>query len=710
MHNFKDLIEKYYIQIPIIQRDYAQGRHDVDVIEIRNIFLNVIASKLSNDETLHMDFVYGSIKKDNYFIPLDGQQRLTTLFLLYFYFGKKEKSNIDFLSKFTYETRASSREFCNKLVQHTINFSEDTLSDQIKDSHWFLPYWDNDPTIKSMFTMLDSVHQRFKNKNYFDKLNKITFEFFELEKFGLDDDLYIKMNARGKPLTPFENFKAHFEQLLGKVDVKLENEFSKKIDKEWIDIFWNFKDNNFLIDKAFMNYFYFISEMLYIKSNKVFKELSNVDIKSKLDDIYADKENIKFLFLSIDNLPTILDSFNSIFSTYEHKDNLVTLFDKDVNLTKKILRNQSISLEQKIILYITINYFEKNEFVTENLINLIRVIRNLLGRIRGLKQSQLYYTQSLKYENLHKLINLFSQYVNKNIYEELLSSDLDITSTSISKLSLNQERTKAELISVDNSFKKLIFRLEDFKYLKGDIDNFLTNDYHKFEFCVNAIIDIYTNHNDTSVIQAMLTSGDYRIWRGWAGGSNKYYFGKTGYWEIVLTSDNKEYFKGFLNAYENNNSDLNKMKKHYLSSCTDKSWTYYFIKYDEFLNSENQLSKDNNTFAWYDDYSLEKMGGTNLNAYHINPYIKTVAVISKIAYSAYKWDGYSLLKVHGKIKELSSVNDGWKLEFSTSIDSKLKELLISKYSLKSLYSNTFIFNVDNDDRIEQMLTFIMDLK
>ncbi|HIE16167.1 MAG TPA: DUF262 domain-containing protein, partial [Bacteroidales bacterium] len=142
-----------------------------------------------------------------------------------------------------------------------------------------MPYWDNDPTIKSMFTMLDSVHQRFKNKNYFDKLNKITFEFFELEKFGLDDDLYIKMNARGKPLTPFENFKAHFEQLLGKVDVKLENEFSKKIDKEWIDIFWNFKDNNFLIDKAFMNYFYFISEMLYIKSNKVFKELSNVDIK-----------------------------------------------------------------------------------------------------------------------------------------------------------------------------------------------------------------------------------------------------------------------------------------------------------------------------------------------------------------------------------------------------------------------------------------------
>ena len=192
--------------------------------------------------------------------------------------------------------------------------------------------------------------------------------------------------------------------------------------------------------------------------------------------------------------------------------------------------------------------------------------------------------------------------------------------------------------------------------------------------------------------------------------SNKYYFGKTGYWEIVLTSDNKDYFIKFLNAYKNNNSDLNKMKENYLSSCTDKNWTYYFIKYDDILNSENQLSKDNNTFAWYDDYSLEKMGGTNLNAYHINPYIKTVAVISNIAYSAYKWDGYSLLKIHAKIKEIYSVNDGWKLEFSTNIDVKLKELLISKYSLINSCSNIFIFNVDDKDRIEQMLTFIKDLK
>ena len=40
----------------------------------------------------------------------------------------------------------------------------------------------------------------------------ITFQLLKLDEFGLSDDLYIKMNARGKPLTNFETFKARFGQ------------------------------------------------------------------------------------------------------------------------------------------------------------------------------------------------------------------------------------------------------------------------------------------------------------------------------------------------------------------------------------------------------------------------------------------------------------------------------------------------------------------
>lgn len=93
MTNFNNIIKEYCIQIPIIQRDYAQGRGDDEINEIRNNFLETILSNLLQEKTLHLDFVYGSIKPQTdktVFVPLDGQQRLTTLFLLHWYLGKKK--------------------------------------------------------------------------------------------------------------------------------------------------------------------------------------------------------------------------------------------------------------------------------------------------------------------------------------------------------------------------------------------------------------------------------------------------------------------------------------------------------------------------------------------------------------------------------------------------------------------------------------------
>jgi hypothetical protein len=709
--NFKNLINKYSIQIPIIQRDYAQGRDEVGVKEIRDNFLETIKNKLEKNKMLHLDFVYGSIKNNN-FIPLDGQQRLTTLFLLYFYFGKKENQNIEYLSKFTYETRSSSREFCQKLVLSDIDFTQDILSKQIKDSSWFLPYWDNDPTIKSMFIMIDSIHQKFRDKTFFSRLDNITFEFFELEKFGLDDDLYIKMNARGKPLTPFENFKASFEAILEKIDKDLKNEFSNKIDKEWIDIFWKYKDKEYLIDEAFMNYFYYITEMLYNKQNRV-SEVSVTELKVNLNKIYNNSKNIKFLFDSIDKLPKILNSFDEIFSKNQYEINKVCMFDDEINLCEKIIKQKSINSEQKIILFIVINHCIEFE-INDNLKNLIRVIRNLLVRIRGLKQSQLYYTQNLRYENLNAIINFALNFIGKDVYQSLIAENFDLKYTAISKDSLKQEVNKAQLMDKDENFKSLIFELEDFKYLKGDINNFLVDDIEKFKEYKNSIIEIYTQANDTLIIQTMLTCGDYRLWRGWAGGSSKYFFGKNKYWDIILTnSDKKDFFYKFLDQYLANEKSLSKMKKVFISDYTKKDWRYYFVKYDEMTESDNWLSKDNNVYAWFDDFSLEKMGGSNLNAYHINPYIRVIAKLNSIElnwYNGYTRDLNSNITIYNKLK-IYSTQLGWNIEFNENIDNTLKNKLISQYRLENIYKNKFVLKVkQEEDRIELMNKFINNIK
>ena len=126
-YTFWKLLSEYKIEIPIIQRDYAQGRESASAI--RKELLESIYKALMEENCLDFDFVYGSaeelIGEENTakhlrkLLPLDGQQRLTTFFLLHWYIAQKEKRMVEaksVLQNFSYTTRVSSREFCNLLV------------------------------------------------------------------------------------------------------------------------------------------------------------------------------------------------------------------------------------------------------------------------------------------------------------------------------------------------------------------------------------------------------------------------------------------------------------------------------------------------------------------------------------------------------------------------------------------------------------------
>ena len=89
--NFYKFISEFKIEIPRIQRDYVQGRAITsEQIERRGDFVNNMISSLKDEnKTCVLDFVYGFTSSDiesKTFIPLDGQQRLTSLYLLHWYF------------------------------------------------------------------------------------------------------------------------------------------------------------------------------------------------------------------------------------------------------------------------------------------------------------------------------------------------------------------------------------------------------------------------------------------------------------------------------------------------------------------------------------------------------------------------------------------------------------------------------------------------
>ena len=161
MTSFWSFLTSNIVKIPIIQRDYAQGREDK--VDLRMRFLEDLKAALdkANGDKLILDFVYGSTE-NNSLKPLDGQQRLTTLWLLHWYISLRAGKLMEaspILKKFTYETRLSSREFCKEICVAK-NFDswkpEKNLSivDFIMDQTWFFSAWKQDPTVKAMLTML----------------------------------------------------------------------------------------------------------------------------------------------------------------------------------------------------------------------------------------------------------------------------------------------------------------------------------------------------------------------------------------------------------------------------------------------------------------------------------------------------------------------------------------------------------------------------
>ena len=170
---------------------------------------------------------------------------------------------ISFLKSFSYRTRYSAREFCQSLIDYIPDFSKEKITEDIEDQSWMPLDWQNDPTISSMLTMLDAIHCMFCNTSgLWERLNSgcISFYFLSIENLGLTDDLYIKMNSRGKPLTEFEHFKAEWEGFVAKINDEsdLSYELSRKIDTEWTDILWPYKGSNNIIDDEFVRYYSYL--------------------------------------------------------------------------------------------------------------------------------------------------------------------------------------------------------------------------------------------------------------------------------------------------------------------------------------------------------------------------------------------------------------------------------------------------------------------
>lgn len=234
------------IVVPVIQRDYAQGRESQFAKNVRERFVERLyeAVQEENGNPLCMDFVYFE-KDGDKLIPVDGQQRLTTLWLFHMYHLAQENEEITKrLKRFSYEVRQTSKAFCKKLVERRHDWYDEltendtrTCKETICNQPWFFTAWRRDPTIMGIIRMLDTIHAKGQGKTLADNWWEGEYLTF-LDYTTQEKDLYCKMNARGKPLTPFENLKATIDERATNASL-----WKSAVDGAWLDKVWEIVGN-----------------------------------------------------------------------------------------------------------------------------------------------------------------------------------------------------------------------------------------------------------------------------------------------------------------------------------------------------------------------------------------------------------------------------------------------------------------------------------
>ena len=609
--NLKDILsnKKLKISIPIIQRDYAQGRKDAATI--RDKFLDEIFNRLNKEENLFLDFIYGSIEDDK-FIPIDGQQRLTTLFLLHLYFAKKESKDCEYLKGFTYETRSSSREFCEKLVDAVIDFSKDEISADIKNYSWFMLFWENDPTVKSMLVMLDAIHDKFKNSTFYDRLENIKFSFLELKEFGLTDDLYIKMNARGKPLSEFENFKAEFEK-------ELSQEIKAKLDNEWLDLFWGLKDSDkkgidlSSVDKRYMAFFEGVASnftVLNIKDTKGAKnfDFDEFDTLDTLDFFSSNKNNVN-------NVIKILNELCEV-SNYELLKNFTDTSKKITYETRAKFFALSMFLINFGAQKLGGDFYKEYERITSNVARDFNI--DSILKLRQVFEFINEICETCKNEDIFKLLEGFD--------------DKQPESFKTIGFYKWQEKKKLKLMQSDTRWINAINEAEQHQYLGSNLTfliDFAKDDVEKFKEYYKKFDDIFKEDKESFLFQrALLTKGDYLVESGYDDGGE--YFGfcnfnndssrdKDDNWRSLFFDKKKsQILKELLKDKRNLEKIIDDFDK------TD--WRYYFIKYPQILKYCGKF------FIQKNGEMIRVLTKTVTRSYHVEYYTYALFIMLKEKY------------------------------------------------------------------------------
>lgn len=469
------LCEAYQkIEIPIIQRNYVQGNDKT----IRCHFVDYLVNALTQQSPVELDFVYGAERQDTrltdncapqvgrVLIPLDGQQRLTTLWLLHGYLLALEQVNnnpeqlspeereaqCQLLSRFVYETRQSAKDFCGYWLQEVTQRACPELVDKpskyLRNCAWFDPEWEKEGTVTAMLGMLDEVATKraeLQEVAYGRLSECIRFYYLHIGKFGLSNELYIRMNARGEQLTSFEHFKSSFYKVIQ--DHSSLSAIKEKMEYDWVDALWQYRPKDtHVTDHPFMKCLSFATEVLHIKGY-------DKGTEDNIESVYKDPDAVTYLKQTLDCVENLKGIQYA--NLLKDSDTKKTLSFQEV--LSQMLTDGLKTVNQRILLYTAIAYLQHHNTV-DGIVPLLRVVRNL--STNTVKQK---IDLTKIYPSLDELVQV------PNIYDYLAQLQGGISG--FSDTQLEEEKAKAQLRLARPEVNTLLDEIEDF--FSGKVFNLL---------------------------------------------------------------------------------------------------------------------------------------------------------------------------------------------------------------------------------------------
>lgn len=278
-----------------------------------------------------MGLIYAYELPANHVQLCDGQQRITTIYLLVgcltkiisndsgLYHQAKDvlisefERHDDHEPRLQYAIRESTLMFLRDLVSNYF-LGEDT---DIKNTDWYFSSYNEDPSIRNILKAIDEINSTVSENiaagllSYI--LGKISFLYFDMQSRKYGEEQFVVLNTTGKPLTLSEHLKPRLIGAMKDVDNATKKKYSDMWES-WEQFFWDNRPkddahSDFVVDD-YLNEFLrwaFICENvekeigLFRDDAKQYSSIQKVLAGSRIDIVeYQKEKDITKLFDTID--------------------------------------------------------------------------------------------------------------------------------------------------------------------------------------------------------------------------------------------------------------------------------------------------------------------------------------------------------------------------------------------------------------------------